>query len=55
MFGRCRALFVEDVERRQADVSDFFFTECNLMALLIIRRLRLIVYRCNRCRRASHQ
>ncbi len=53
VFGSRRALFVEDIERRQADVGDFFFTQRDLMARRI-RRLRLIVYRCNRCRRASH-
>jgi hypothetical protein len=29
--GRCRVLLVEDIKRRQTDVSDFFFTQRDLM------------------------
>ena len=53
--GRCLVLLVEDVKRRQTDVGDFLVTQSDLMARRITRRLRLIAYWCNGCRRASHQ
>lgn len=53
--GLRRVLLVEDVKRRQTDVGDFLVTQSDLMARRIIRRLGLIAYWCNGCRRASHQ
>ncbi|HVX77612.1 MAG TPA: hypothetical protein VHB49_15870 [Bradyrhizobium sp.] len=45
---------VEHMERRQADVCDFFFTKRNLMAKACGRRHRCIRRRHSRCRRTAH-
>jgi hypothetical protein len=50
-----RSFLVEDIERRQTDVGYLFFTQRHLMVRRIIRRLRFIGCRCNRCRRAPDQ
>ena len=52
--GGSRVLFVEDVERRQTDVGDFFLTECYLMTKSNGGRLCHIRGRHGRCRCAAN-
>ena len=37
---RCVSLFVEDIERRQADIRDFLFTKSEVVTLSGVRRRR---------------
>jgi hypothetical protein len=50
----CSVLLVEDVERRQADVGDFFFTEGDLMTRCNVWQWLHIRCRHGRCGCASH-
>jgi hypothetical protein len=50
----CGVLLVEDIERRQADVGDFFFTEGDLMTRCNVWQWLHIRCRHGRCGCASH-
>jgi hypothetical protein len=50
----CRVLLVEDIERRQADVGDFLFTEGDLVTRCNVWQRLHIRCRHGRCGCASH-
>jgi hypothetical protein len=52
---RSRVLLVEDVERRQADVGDFLFTEDDFVTRCHVRCQRSVHCRHGRCRCAPHE
>ena len=53
-FRRSRAFLVEDVERGQTHIGDFFFAQSDLLIGRIIRRLGCVIRWRNRSRRAAH-
>jgi hypothetical protein len=55
VLGGCGVLLVENIERRQADVGDFFFTESDGVTRSKVRRQRLILRRRDRSGRTARQ